>query len=59
MTMPFEIRGDGYLEEVKPGVWDCYFSLGYDPKTKKYKRSPKRRFQEQDRGKALESRIQS
>ena len=44
MTMPFEIRGDGYLEEVKPGVWDCYFSLGYDPKTKKYKRSPKRRF---------------
>jgi len=44
MTEAYEIRGDGYLEYVAPGVWDCYFSLGKDPKTGKYLRSAKRRF---------------
>ena len=44
MNEAYEIRGDGYLELVAPGVWDCYFSLGKDPKTGRYIRSAKRRF---------------
>lgn len=42
-TSAYYIRGNGHLEQVRPGVWDCYFSLGKDPFTGKYTRSPKRR----------------
>ena len=36
----------GYAEPLKgnPGTYRLYFSLGKDPETKKYKRSPKRTY---------------
>lgn len=36
------INGKGTAWEVKPGVYQFYFSLGKDPETGKYRKSPRR-----------------
>lgn len=37
-----KITGKGSASEVKPGVYKYYYSLGKDPETGKYRKSPKR-----------------